>query len=415
MFTDTESVHIETHALPSAMRLLAAAPHRLLFFVGTTNVSLTMLWWAIRLADMRWQIFNLSYPVVPVGWLHATLMQYQVLPTFMFGFLLTVFPRWMNQPALTRRHYVPVGLGLLAGQVLTLLGAFNLTPLLHVGAILTLVGWGIGLIILGRLVWRDAARTWHAVSCFIALCFGWIGFLLYATYLHTFDAALMVASIKLGSLGLLLPIFFTVSHRMIPFFTSSVFKNYRLIRPMWALLLLWILAMSHLGVELGNGQRWLWLVDLPMAALCVILLIRWLPRAPMPALLRALFIGFAWLPIAFLLYASQSAWFAVTGDVLLGRGPAHALFIGCFGSLLVAMVTRVTQGHSGNPLVLGKAAVFAFVLIQLVALLRVVAEVLPDSLAWQALAALGWLIAFMPWALRSAWIYLSPRSDGHPG
>ena len=33
-----------------------------------------------------------------------------------------------------------------------------------------------------------------------------------------------------------------------------------------------------------------------------------------------------------------------------GRAPAHALYIGFFGSLLVAMVTRVTQGHSGRPL-----------------------------------------------------------------
>lgn len=36
------------------------------------------------------------------------------------------------------------------------------------------------------------------------------------------------------------------------------------------------------------------------------------------------------------LYAFQSAWYAVTGEFVLGRSPAHALFIGYFGSLLVA-------------------------------------------------------------------------------
>ena len=45
--------------------------------------------------------------------------------------------------------------------------------------------------------------------------------------------------------------------------------------------------------------------------------------------------------------------YAISGEFVLGRAPAHALFIGFFGSLLVAMVTRVTQGHSGRPLVLG--------------------------------------------------------------
>src|SRR3546814_9781155 len=63
----------------------------------------------------------------------------------------------------------------------------------------------------------------------------------------------------------------------------------------------------------------------------------------------------------------------------LGRGPAHALFVGFFGSVLVAMVTRVTQGHSGRSLVMPAAAWFAFVAIQIVAAMRVAAEVLPRS------------------------------------
>ena len=96
---------------------LAAAPHRLLFFVGASNVLLAMTWWTLWLIDARWHVIGMPQPAVPAGWLHAIMMQYQVLPAFMFGFLLTVFPRWMSLPALTRRHYVPVGVGLLGGQV----------------------------------------------------------------------------------------------------------------------------------------------------------------------------------------------------------------------------------------------------------------------------------------------------------
>ena len=32
-----------------------------------------------------------------------------------------------------------------------------------------------------------------------------------------------------------------------------------------------------------------------------------------------------------------------------------------------------------------------------------------------AVAAVGWLLAFLPWVLRSAGIYLRPRIDGRPG
>ena len=59
-------------------------------------------------------------------------------------------------------------------------------------------------------------------------------------------------------------------------------------------------------------------------------------------MLRVLFLGYAWLPLAMALYAAQSL-LRSDGIDMLGRAPAHALFVGFFGSLLVAMVTRVTQ------------------------------------------------------------------------
>src|SRR3546814_9462542 len=115
------------------------------------------------------------------------------------------------------------------------------------------------------------------------------------------------------------------------------------------------------------------------------------------------------------LYIAQSLVYGLDGDFILGRAPAHALFIGFFGSLLVAMVTRVTQGHSGRPLVFGGVATFAFVVIQVVSVMRVVAELVPDQMAWHAAAALGWLLAFAPWVLRSLRISLRPRADCRPG
>ena len=121
--------------MESPVRMLAAAPHRLLFFVGASNVLLAMTWWALWLIDARWHVIGMPQPAVPAGWLHAIIMQYQVLPAFMFGFLLTVFPRWMSLPALTRRHYVPVGVGLLAGQLCSLAGLFGGPVLLELGAL----------------------------------------------------------------------------------------------------------------------------------------------------------------------------------------------------------------------------------------------------------------------------------------
>ena len=86
-------------------------------------------------------------------------------------------------------------------------------------------------------------------------------------YLATGEARLMFAAIKFGSFGLLLPIYFTVNHRMTPFFASCVFPAYKVWKPMWTLAAFWLLLLAHLGLELVHGYAWLWLPDLPLAAI----------------------------------------------------------------------------------------------------------------------------------------------------
>jgi len=186
-------------------------------------------------------------------------------------------------------------------------------------------------------------------------------------------------------------------------------------RPMWLLAAFWALCLLHLGLELVHAYAWLWLADLPLLALSLCALWRWWPSGPRPGILTVLFLGLAWLPATFALYTVQSLVYFAGDGFILGRAPAHALFVGFFGSVLVAMVTRVTQGHSGQAIRMPGVAWFAFVAIQLVAAARILADVSADPGAWWAVAALGWLVALGPWVLRIGRIYLSPRSDGRPG
>jgi len=139
------------------------------------------------------------------------------------------------------------------------------------------------------------------------------------------------------------------------------------------------------------------------------------PQGSMPGLLRVLFLGLCWLPFAFALYSAQSLVMTFTGEFVLGRAPVHALTVGFFGSLLVAMVTRVSAGHSGRALAMDATAWFAFAVVQVATVLRIVAELRDDFWAWQAFAAIAWLLAFSPWVLRLAGIYLRPRADGNAG
>lgn len=399
------------------MRRLAAAPHRLMFFAGATNIMLAMIWWAAWLVASRWpQVLTINYPPAFASWVHAFVMQYQVLPSFFFGFLLTTFPRWTNQPEVARHQFIPVGIGLLGGQLATLAGALlGAHTAMTVGFGLTFLGWTAGLAALVPMLWREAGTTWHARSCVAALVLGYAGMIAFGAYLLGASLAWAPVSIQLGSFGMALMVFFTVAHRMFPFFAGNQVVGYQPWRPMWLLAGVWLGVLLRLGLGLTDAFAWLWLPDATIFLLVSFAWWRWWPRGIRPGLLTVLFLGLAWLPIAMALYTIDDIAYATTGAFELGRAPAHALFVGFFGSVLVAMVTRVTQGHSGRPLVMPGVAWFAFVAIQLVALVRIVGDLTHDPFAWFAVAAIGWLVALGPWVVRLARIYLTPRADQKPG
>ncbi|WP_369040382.1 NnrS family protein [Stenotrophomonas maltophilia] len=401
-------------ACPPSPAMLMRAPHRLLFFIGASNLLLAMLWWALWLGALR-GLWTPRPPALPPVWLHALLMQYLVLPSFIFGFLLTVFPRWMGQPELPRRCYAPVGAGLLGGQALLIAAACGWAPGLWPGLLLALAGWSAGLIVLGGVLKAAGRnRNWHARACYAALLLGWLGLLLFMAVARG-HASWMPLNVALGTFGLLLPVYLTVAHRMIPFFANNVVAGYVPWRPLRWLAAMWALLMLRLLLTALQADNALWLADAPLLLLSMQALWHWWPRAPMPGLLAALFLALAWLPISFALYLLQDVGHLLGHTRLLGHAPLHALAVGLFGSLLVAMVTRVTQGHSGRPLVMPAVAWFAFVTLQAVAIMRIVAELMPEAPAWHFAAAVGWLLALAPWVARLGWIYLSPRRDGKPG
>ena len=368
------------------------APHRLLFFIGVCNLGLAMAWWALWLAGLQLGS-PLPVPAVPPAWLHGLWMQYLVLPSFIFGFLLTVFPRWMGLPALPRWQYAGVGSGLFGAQIALLTASSGWQPGMWLALLLAALGWAFGLVVLGRLLLQEKGRTWHAWSCWSGLLMGWIGLLGFAAAATGADIRWQALSVSLGTFGLLLPIYASVAHRMFPFFAGNVVPGYQAWRPPQWLAILWGLCLLHLA-----GEQ----LQQPLATLL----------ADAGLLLLSLYSLWRWWPLAMLLYLLQDIAALAGHTGWLERAPLHALAIGLFGSLLVAMVTRVTQGHSGRALVMPVVAWVALLGLQLVAVLRILAPLLDDPWHWHAVAAAGWLLVLAPWLLRLGWIYWRPRADG---
>lgn len=398
----------------------SAAPHRMFFFCGVMQALLIILWWLADLAG-RFGGFYLPFEwsVMPPD-AHAFLMIYGFFALFIFGFLMTTYPRWMNGEEVERDLYVPAALLLAAGIVVLYIGLIWIKFLLILSALLFLAGWGIALVaLLGVYLRAQHPDKRHAHITSTALIVGW---LLAAAWFvgEMHDVAFLVALAKSGGVWVfLLPVFFAVSHRMIPFFSANVIVDYRIVRPMWPLALVPAGALLHCILELSGGSAWLWLVDLPMAAAAIYLSWMWRLKASFAQpLLAMLHIGFAWLGVALLLDASQSL-ALLAGYSILGKAPLHALVMGYFASMALGMITRVTLGHSGRTLAADRVTWGLFLAFQGVVAVRIAADFpglsfLARGNLYIATAVL-WLACFALWAWRFVPIYWRPRPDGKPG
>lgn len=402
------------------LAVVFAAAHRPLFLAGVLNFALLMIWWTVTLFDIYIWPIGIASGDGPASLLHAPVMLFLMVPSFFFGFLLTVFPRWIGYPDLDQQQYVPIGSAFIIASVVAwtaLVGGNN--NLLAIGLCIAGLGWLTALwhmIALLTAERRDGkGPTWHGWSAFAALCFGLAGLGFSVKFLLTLDAQAYQIASSLGTFGFLLPIFFTVAHRMIPFFAGNVVKDYVVWRPYWLLALLWVFLMAHLVMQICGYNDLQFVSAAALFTLTATMLWRWWPRQQAPGLFMVLIWGFAWAPIGFALIATVSfAEFAGFGFGL-GKAPVHALYIGMAGSLVIAMVTRVTLGHSGRPLAMNRLSWLAFSGIQLSAIARIVAGVRGEHGHWFVLAGGVWILLVTPWTVRQARIYLTKRADGKAG
>jgi uncharacterized protein involved in response to NO len=397
---------------------LSAAPHRSLFLAGALQGVLTVLWWIFDLTG-RYGIAGsmTSWSVAPT-WAHAFLMVYGFFPFFIFGFLFTTYPNWMSGDKVKPQEYIATCALMAAGVVLFYAGLLTHKVISITGVELMLTGWGIAVYVLLRiLLTAPAEDKRHARVTSVALLMGWFGVAAYLVWLVTGAALALDCARVAGIWFFLLPIVLTVSHRMIPFFSSRVLENYEMVRPFWMLWLMLACIAAHGLLQCFELSAYLWLADFPLAGCALYLSYRWqLQRSFKVSLLAVLHISFAWFGVAMLLYALQSLVYFASGNFILGLAPLHALGIGFFSGMILAMASRVTLGHSGRPLELDRFTWLLFLGFQATAVIRILADLIPAiAPMFYVLAAFIWLACFGIWAFKFAPIYWRARVDGKAG
>jgi uncharacterized protein involved in response to NO len=244
------------------MANFTAAPHRVMFFGGALQTIAVMLWWLIELATRYESVGHpLAWTIVP-GAAHIYLMIYGLFPFFMFGFLMTVFPRWMNAKEITAQYYVPAFALLMLGAAGFYMGLLSNIVVLTFAVICTLAGWGVALYALLRvLLDTQHPDKQHPKIIFVSLCLGWCGLVAYLIWLISGNSLGLKISIQGGLWLFLLPVFASVAHRMIPFFTSNALPNHHVKRPYWPWWAILAGSVVHGLMQLANLSNWLWLSD----------------------------------------------------------------------------------------------------------------------------------------------------------
>jgi len=325
----------------------------------------------------------------PTVW-HVHEMVFGYGAAIVAGFLLTAIANWTGRPPLQGGPLAALVLLWAIGRAAVLLSAW-------IGASgAALLDLAFPAVFLG-VVAREilAGRNWRNLPMLVALTLLLLGNLL--VHLEALGlAATAAAGNRLGVATLLMLISF-VGGRIIPSFTRNWLAK---IRPDASepspFGVLDRLALSLTGLAL---VLWVALPDeapANWAALAAglalgIRLLRWQGRATLrEPLVWILHLGYGWLALGFLLQA-------VNGFVpLLPPTTAlHALTVGGIGTMTLAMMTRVSLGHTGRPLTADAATVAIYSAVTLAALLRLLAPLGGSQyLLLLSLAGAAWSGAF---------------------
>jgi uncharacterized protein involved in response to NO len=338
----------------------------------------------------------------PVAW-HAHEMLFGFVVAAVAGFLLTAVPNWTGRMPLQGWSLAALAALFVAGRAAVTCSA-AIGP--EIAAAIDLAFPAALLAALAREI--VAGRNWRNLPMLAGL--GLLGTANALTHLEAMGlAATGAAGLRMG-IAVMLMLIGLVGGRIIPSFTRNWLVKRgerRLPAPAGRVdaaalavtgvaLLAWVVAPGWTGVA-------------PLMALAALAnavrLARWRgARTGAEPLVWVLHLGFAWLPVGFALMALAPA----LG--LAETAALHALTGGAMATMIVAVTTRATRGHTGRALTAGRATTAIYGLVTLAALSRVAAGIAFDAMMpLLTIAGAAWVAAFVLFLAVYGPMLLRPR------
>lgn len=371
------------------------------FFGGAAWAIVALTLWLAALAGA----VTLPSAFEPLAW-HRHEMLFGFVGAVIAGFLLTAIPNWTGRLPIAGPPLAALAGLWLAARVAVLFSA-QVGPViaaaLDVGFYLVLAGLALREVL--------AAKNRNVPIVGLVLLFG------AANALDHAQASGLTAPGELGiwiAITIVILMISLIGGRIVPSFTRNWLQkqgittrlpaqpgrfDVAVIAATVAALVAWMIAP-----EAG----FVGLLLLVAAALQGARLARWGGlRAIREPLVFILHVGYFWVPAGLALLGAS-----VLGAPFPRSIAIHALTAGAMGTMILAVMTRATLGHSGRELKASPQTVFLYMLVTLGALLRVAAPLgLVDYTIGMEVSAIAWAGAFLVFLGAYGPILFSRRPD----
>lgn len=324
----------------------------------------------------------------PLSW-HIHEMLFGFVMAAIAGFLLTAVPNWTGRPPVRGAPLTLLALLWVLGRIACLVSAL-MPAWLSIGADLSFPAVLVG-IIAREIV---AGRNWRNLPMVAPVTVLGIANLL--MHLEANGAPVRAGLGWHLALAAILILISVVAGRIVPGFT----RNWLARRHGGALPAApgWIDRLA-LGLLHAGLLGWAFFPDFrPVGAVLILAAImngwrlaRWRGAATLrEPLLFVLHLGYGWLVVGVALLG-----LAVVGAAVPESAAIHALTAGAFGTMILALMTRVTRGHTGRALAADARTGAIYALVTVAALTRVVAAFAPGwSMPLLVASAVLWIAAF---------------------
>lgn len=348
---------------------------------------------------------------VPASLWHGHEMIFGFVGAAIAGFLLTAVPSWTGDRGFAGTPLLVLTLVWLAGRAAFLAGS---SLPLAVLAVIELAFLPALAALIAPPIVRAGNRNLAMLAVIAVL---WSADAIFLLAVARLDVELASRAL-LGAMNVVLLLVTIIGGRIVPAFTGNALRqvgqavslrSYPLIERTLPLAMIGVIVVDAAWPrQFSSG-----LLAAAVALLHAIRLSGWRTlRVIDRPILWVLHAAYAWLPLGFALKAAA---------LLAGAGWAqwwqHAFGIGVFATMILAVMTRASLGHTGRPLVVSPGIALAYGLATLAALVRVAAPAL-----WPEGYLLTLIVAGALWTGAFAiflWVYgpilASPRADGRPG